>query len=219
MQFLLDLGADPDGTDFQVSYKQVRWRTLPSFSVKHRWCVQWSTALSKVYRHYSTPMPISIYEISLAKVSTFVELNLSAIVRIDALLACLSEGTLRQQECFTAIISHPHFTIQTASTASRPLLIAACERGVSAEKMCSMLLERGVDVHAIDRVEQSTERRISLDDRWMFRKQEERHCMLRVLRDRPRLCENCCIEEQIAMLVTSSNRHQHMQQSHRTYLR
>lgn len=37
----------------------------------------------------------------------------------------------------------------------KPLLIAACEKGVIMEKLCLMLLERGADVNVIDRVEQT----------------------------------------------------------------
>ena len=38
----------------------------------------------------------------------------------------------------------------------KPLLVAACENGIAMEKICLMLLEQGADVHAIDRVHDSS---------------------------------------------------------------
>ena len=34
----------------------------------------------------------------------------------------------------------------------KPLLVAACEKGATAEKICLMLIERGADINAIDKV-------------------------------------------------------------------
>jgi len=34
----------------------------------------------------------------------------------------------------------------------KPLLVAACENGMTVEKLCLMLIERGADVNATDRV-------------------------------------------------------------------
>jgi hypothetical protein len=38
------------------------------------------------------------------------------------------------------------------SATGKPIIVAACENGVTMEKMCLMLLERGADVNATDRV-------------------------------------------------------------------
>ncbi len=40
------------------------------------------------------------------------------------------------------------------TTKGKPLLITACENGMIMEKICLMLLERGADVNAIDRVKE-----------------------------------------------------------------
>jgi hypothetical protein len=37
----------------------------------------------------------------------------------------------------------------------KPLLVAACEKGVTMEKICLMLLERGADINATDKVKRS----------------------------------------------------------------
>ena len=34
----------------------------------------------------------------------------------------------------------------------KPLLVAACEKGATAEKICLALIERGADINAIDKV-------------------------------------------------------------------
>lgn len=38
------------------------------------------------------------------------------------------------------------------NTKGKPLLVAACENGITMEKNCLLLLERGADVNAIDKV-------------------------------------------------------------------
>ena len=81
--------------------------------------------------------------------SVFIRHHRSA--SLDILFACISDGTQRQQECFSIIMSDAMANINEASAAGKPLLLAACEKGEPMAKICSMLLERGADVHAIDR--------------------------------------------------------------------
>ncbi len=38
------------------------------------------------------------------------------------------------------------------TTIGKPLLVAACENGIAMEKICLMLIERGADVNATERV-------------------------------------------------------------------
>jgi hypothetical protein len=73
---------------------------------------------------------------------------------IDILFACLSDGTLRQQECFSIIMSQRTPDVNGMTKTGKPLLVAACENGVTMEKMCLMLLERGADINATDKVNQ-----------------------------------------------------------------
>ena len=40
------------------------------------------------------------------------------------------------------------------TTLGKPLLVAACENGVTMEKLCLMLIEHGADINATDRVGQ-----------------------------------------------------------------
>jgi len=65
----------------------------------------------------------------------------------------LSDGTNRQQECFSLLLSKRTCDINGTTAKGKPLLIAACENGLSAEKLCLMLIERGADVNVIDKVE------------------------------------------------------------------
>lgn len=80
------------------------------------------------------------------------------IIELDCLFACLSDGTIRQQECFFIILSKRTCDINGMTAKGKPLLVAACESGIAMEKICLMLLEQGIDVHAIDRVRDASNR-------------------------------------------------------------
>lgn len=73
-------------------------------------------------------------------------------IDLDALFACLSDGTYRQQQCFYRILSHSKINVEEMSENGKSLLISACEKGSAMEKTCLALLERGVNIHAIDQV-------------------------------------------------------------------
>ena len=76
---------------------------------------------------------------------------------IDSLFACLGDGTSRQQECFSIIISKRTSDINNGTTlAGKPLLLAACENAIAMEKICLMLLDQGADVNVTDRVKNET---------------------------------------------------------------
>ncbi|CAF3869297.1 unnamed protein product [Rotaria magnacalcarata] len=121
MQFLLDLGAHPDVTDFKGQ--------TPLIRAAGRGFIEAVQTLLNA--HANTDMR---------------DLNGN-----DILFACLSDGTLRQQECFSLMMSKRTPDVNRTTTMGKPLLVAACEKGATTEKMCLMLLDRVVDVNAIDR--------------------------------------------------------------------
>lgn len=101
---------------------------------------------------------------------------------LDCLFACLTDGTVRQQECFFIIASKRTCDINEMTVKGKPLLVAACESGIAMEKICLMLLEQGADVHAIDRVHDSSKQyQVVFLCEKPFRRREKQHCMLLVL--------------------------------------
>jgi hypothetical protein len=86
---------------------------------------------------------------------TIIILKITLFYNSDILFACLSDGTIRQQECFSIIMSQRMPDVNGMTATGKPLLVAACENGVIQEKVCLMLLERGADVNATDKVRQS----------------------------------------------------------------
>ena len=58
----------------------------------------------------------------------------------------------------------------------KSLLISACERGLVMEKTCLNLLERGANIHSIDRV---TNEKFEIDDEFrVLRKRVKPRCTL-----------------------------------------
>lgn len=96
-------------------------------------------------------MPKQIYSILRERVKVSIAFY-SYPCDLDVLFSCLSDGTMRQQECFSLIMSKRAPDVNETTTKGKPILIAACENGLNAEKICLMLVERGADVNAIDRV-------------------------------------------------------------------
>ncbi|CAF0922324.1 unnamed protein product [Rotaria sp. Silwood1] len=121
MQCLIDLGANPNVTDF-------KGRTPLMRAAEHGFVEAVQTLLN-------------------ANAKT----NIRDLNGNDILFACLSNGTLRQQECFSIIMSKRTPDVNGMTTMGKPVLVAACENGVIMEKICLTLLERGADVNAIDR--------------------------------------------------------------------
>ncbi|CAF2773850.1 unnamed protein product [Rotaria sp. Silwood2] len=121
MQYLLDLGANSNVTDF-------KGRTPLMRAAEHGFVEAVQTLLN-----------------ANAKTNTR-DLNGN-----DILFACLSDGTLRQQECFSIIMSKRTPDVNGMTTTGKPVLVAACENGVIMEKICLTLLERGADANATDR--------------------------------------------------------------------
>ncbi|CAF0858837.1 unnamed protein product [Adineta ricciae] len=121
IQFLLHLGAHPDRTDF-----------------KRR-----------------TPLMHAVERGHVEAVRTLLNANAKTNVRDlegqDVLFYCLSDGTYRQQECFSMIMSKRTPDVNGITEMGKPLLVAACEKGATAEKICLMLIERGADINAIDK--------------------------------------------------------------------
>ncbi|CAF1196458.1 unnamed protein product [Rotaria sordida] len=121
MQYLLDLGANPNVTDF-------KGRTPLMRAAEHGFVEAVQTLLN-------------------ANAKT----NIRDLNGHDILFACLSDDTLRQQECFSIIMSKRTPDVNGMTTMGKPILVAACENGVIMEKICMTLLERGADANAIDR--------------------------------------------------------------------
>ncbi|CAF1023912.1 unnamed protein product [Didymodactylos carnosus] len=69
----------------------------------------------------------------------------------DVLFSCLSDGSTRQQECFF-LISKIITNFDTKSSKGKPLLVAACEKAITNERLCLELINRAADVNIIDEV-------------------------------------------------------------------
>ncbi|UJR36278.1 hypothetical protein I4U23_029008 [Adineta vaga] len=137
IQFLLDLGAHPDRTDFKVLDDRFE------FSAK---------ILSSLGR---TPLMRAAEHGFIEAVQTLLNANAKTNIRDlegkDVLFACLSDDTYRQQECFSIIMSRQMPDINELTKTGKPLLIAACEKGIATEKICLMLIERGVNINTIEK--------------------------------------------------------------------
>ncbi|CAF1122926.1 unnamed protein product [Adineta steineri] len=121
IQFLLDLHAHPDITDFK--------RQTPLIHAAKRGFIE------AVQTLLNANADISILDLE----------------EKNVLFACLSDGTFRQQECFSIIMSKRMPDINEMTALGKPLLVAACENAVIMEKICLILLKRDADVNAIDK--------------------------------------------------------------------
>ncbi|CAF1008681.1 unnamed protein product [Adineta steineri] len=121
IQFLLDLHAHPDITDFK--------RQTPLMHAAKRGFIE------------------AVQTLLNANADT----NIRDLEEKNVLFACLSDGTFRQQECFSIIMSKRMLNVNGMTAKGKPLLVAACENAVIMEKICLMLLEREADVNAIDK--------------------------------------------------------------------
>lgn len=69
----------------------------------------------------------------------------------DVLFYCLSASTNRHKRCLDIVLSHGADVNNTAGTPN-PVLVSACEEAGENEAMCLMLLEKGADANATNKI-------------------------------------------------------------------
>ena len=132
----------------------------------------------------------------------------------DALFACLSDGTQRQQQCFSRILSHSKTNVADVSENGKSLLISACEKGLAMERTCLNLLERGANIQSIDRV---MNEKFLIDDEFRaFRKRVKPRCTPPVHPVWSKSFANFCNAVLMLTLATINNKRRRTKRSFRT---